>query len=426
MELVCIPKMVCKKYASMKIALVNYRYFFSGGPERYLFNIKEILEDYGHEVFPFSIKNDRNVSNDYEKYFLDMVDDEVYFTQSKKNLKTAIQSFFRMFYSFEAKKKFHRFLMDVKPDIVYIIQYHNKISPSIIFAAKQLKIPVVHRISDFQYMCPNALFYNDVKGICEDCLNKKSLNCIKYKCVFNSFVYSGIKLTAKKFHELLGVTKKIDAFVVPSAFTLNKLNQYGIPSAKLHHIPTFFNLKYSIPDVKYEPFILFIGRIEKLKGLMTLVKAFENTDRHLKIIGFSFDNYENEIKSYLKDKTHSIDFLGKKEFQEIIPFLSTCLCTIVPSEVYDNFPNVIIESFAFKKAVIATDIGSLPELVKNNETGLTFNYGSSEDLTKKIEYMFCNLEEAKRMGENAYQTLLHDYSPEKHYSLLIHLFDSLL
>ena len=44
----------------MKIALVNYRYFISGGPERYYFNIKEVLEQHGHTVVPFSIKNSRN------------------------------------------------------------------------------------------------------------------------------------------------------------------------------------------------------------------------------------------------------------------------------------------------------------------------------------------------------------------------------
>lgn len=53
----------------MKILLVNYRYFISGGPERYYFNIKEILEHNGHEVIPFSVKSMRNVPNDYEKYF---------------------------------------------------------------------------------------------------------------------------------------------------------------------------------------------------------------------------------------------------------------------------------------------------------------------------------------------------------------------
>ena len=63
----------------MKIILVNYRYFISGGPERYYFNIKEILERNGHVVIPFSVKNSRNFSSDYETYFLDRLDDEVYF-----------------------------------------------------------------------------------------------------------------------------------------------------------------------------------------------------------------------------------------------------------------------------------------------------------------------------------------------------------
>ena len=405
----------------MKIALVNYRYFVSGGPERYLFNIKTILEDNGHEVFPFSIKNSRNEANDYEKYFLDAVDDEVYFSQSKKSFLTVFKYLFRMFYSFEARKKMLRFLKDVQPDIVYILQYHNKISPSIISAARKLNIPVVHRISDFQYLCPNALLYNEVDGICEDCLNVKSWHCIQKKCVFNSSVYSFIKLMAKKLYELLRVTQKIDAFVVPSSFTLNKFLQYGIPAAKLHHIPTFYDSKMTVTDVKYEPYLLYVGRISKEKGLTTLIKAFENTDNKLKIIGFADNNYENELKSYLADKKHHIEFLGKKDFQEIIPYLSTCLCTIVPSEWYENFPNAILESFAFKKAVIATGIGSLPELVKNNETGFTFSYRSPEDLKKQVTYMLAHPDEARRMGENGYQTLYQQYSKEKHYVQLMKL-----
>ena len=409
----------------MKIVLVNYRYFFTGGPERYLFNIKEVLEDAGHEVFPFSVKNQNNIPNAYEKYFLDATDDKVYFAQSTKTFSSVIRYFFRMFYSFEARRKFYRFLKDVKPDIVYMIQYHNKISPSIVFAAKQLKIPVVHRISDFQYICPNALLYNDNNGICEDCLHGHTWHCVKYKCIMNSTVYSLIKLTAKKFHEMLGVTKKIDAFVIPSAFTLNKFVQYGIPPEKLFHIPTFFNTKDSDNAVTYEPFMLYAGRIEKHKGLMTLIKAFENTNHKLIITGFSNGDYEDELKSYLSNRNHHIEFHGKKDFHELAGLLSSCLCTIVPSEWYDNFPNAIIESFAYKKAVIASGTGSLPELVKENDTGLTFRVGSPDELKKKVEYMFSHPDEAKRMGENASRSLLRDYSKEQHYNKLISLFSAI-
>lgn len=410
----------------MKIVLVNYRYFISGGPERYYFNIKEILEKNGHEVIPFSIKSSRNLPNDYEKYFLDIVDDEVYFAQAKKSVKVILKSFTRMFYSFEAKRKFKQLLSDTKPDLVYIMQMHNKISPSIVDAAKEMHIPVVHRISDFQYMCPNALFYNDRKGVCEDCLKGKRLNCVKYRCVLNSPVYSAIKMAAKWLHDVMKVTKKINAFVVPSSFTLEKLQEYGIPENKLFHIPTFFNLKEDNPMVEYKPFILFVGRIEKQKGVMTLIKAFENTDYNLKIIGFSNDGYEDELKNYLKDKKHNIEFLGRKSFEEIVPYLKSCLCTTVPSEWYDNFPNVILESFAYKKAVIATNFGSLPELVHDNQTGLTFKYADIQDFKEKIKYMFEHECEAKLMGENGYNQILSSYSPVQHYNQLMKLFNQIV
>ena len=114
----------------MKIILVNYRYFFSGGPERYYFNIKELLEKNGHEVIPFSVKSSRNVPitvrgkdrPELEKYFLGKVDDEVYFAQSakKKSVRLIFKSFTRMFYSMEAKRKMMRLLRDEKPDLVYV------------------------------------------------------------------------------------------------------------------------------------------------------------------------------------------------------------------------------------------------------------------------------------------------------------------
>lgn len=410
----------------MKIVLVNYRYFVSGGPERYYFNIKEILEKHGHEVIPFSVKGSRNVQSDYERYYLEAVDDEVYFAKTKKSLGVIFKSFTRMFYSFEARTRFTELLQDVKPDIVYIMQFHNKISPSIIDSARKQNIPVVHRISDFQYMCPNALFYNETIGVCEDCLNGKLFSCIKYKCVLNSRVYSAIKVAAKCLHDVIHVTKKVDAFVVPSSFTLTKLQKYGISVEKLNHIPTFFNLKEESLQVKYEPYILFIGRIEKQKGLMTLVKAFANTKYNLKIIGFSNDGYINELGEYLRGKQHNIEFLGRMNFDEIIPYLLNCLCTVVPSEWYDNFPNVILESFAYKKAVIATNFGSLPELVKNNVNGLTFEYADVDSLRAKIEYAFENKSDIQKMGENAYQEIISKYSPANHYSILMELFGKVL
>lgn len=422
----------------MKIILVNYRYFISGGPERYYFNIKEILERNGHKVIPFSIKSSRNLPNDYEKYFLDIVDDEVYFAQAKKKTpKMILKSFTRMFYSLEAKRKMAQLIADEKPDLVYIMQMHNKISPSIVDAARKAGVPVVHRISDFQYMCPNALFYNDRTGVCEDCLKGKRWSCVKNKCVLNSTVYSGIKMMAKWMHDVMKVHRRVDAFVVPSEFTLGKLHEYGIPMEKLNHIPTFFNLKEVNPAVEYKPFVLFVGRIEKQKGLMTLVKAFEELPYELRIIGFSNDGYEDELKRYLGrpingdlnveestayGKKGNIHFLGRKSFEEIVPYLKSCMCTVVPSEWYDNFPNVVLESYAYKKAVIATDFGSLQYMIEEGKTGMKFKYANLDDLRRCVTFMLEHPDESSAMGENAYKLIETKYSPESHYEKLMEVF----
>lgn len=418
----------------MKIILVNYRYFFSGGPERYMFNIKQILESHGHEVIPFSVKSKRNEPCEYEKYFIEAVDDDVYYTKGKKSLKVIFKSFTRMFYSFEAKKNLKKLIADTNPNIVYVLQMHNKISPSIFYAAREMKVPIVHRISDFNYMCSNAIFYNDKKGICEDCIHGKRLSCITCKCVLDSPLYSGIKVCAKLFHDMIGVTKKVNAFVVPSEFTYEKLHEYGIPYEKLNLVSTFFNLKEKDPQVEYKPFVLYVGRIEKQKGLMTLVKTFEDLPYELKIIGFSEDGYEEKLKKYLGKKesatlygkNENIEFLGKMNFDEIAPYLKSCLCTTVPSEWYDNFPNSLIESYAFKKAVIATDFGSLQYMVKDGETGFKFKYADIEDFRDKIRWMFEHEEEAKKMGKNGYKLIDTVYSPETHYDRLMKIFNSVL
>ena len=159
---------------------------------------------------------------------------------------------------------------------------------------------------------------------------------------------------------------------------------------------------------------------------MTLVKAFEGTEYNLKIIGFSNDGYEDELKEYLKGKKHNIEFLGRKNFDEIVPYLKTCLCTVVPSEWYDNFPNVILESFAYKKAVVATDFGSLPELVKDSQTGLLFKYADINNLREKMKCMFDQKDRARKMGENGYSVLAMSYSPDVHYQQLLTLFGHLV
>ena len=111
----------------MRILLVNYRYFISGGPEKYMFNIKKMLEDNGHEVIPFSIHSNKNVETEYSKYFVEPIGsrDATYFEECKKTPKVIWQMLTRSIYSTEVEKAIKKEIKDVKPDLVYIIHFVN-------------------------------------------------------------------------------------------------------------------------------------------------------------------------------------------------------------------------------------------------------------------------------------------------------------
>ncbi len=164
----------------MRILIVNYRYYPAGGPEKYMFNITRLLEQHGHEVIPFSTHSSKNAKTPYEKYFVDSIGsgDAFHYDEYKKTPKVIAQLLSRSIYSIPVEKAIQREIRDVKQDIVYVLHFINKLSPSVIRGAKKMGVPVVARLSDYFLLCPRFDFLCD-KKICEDCLTKGYSSCIR-------------------------------------------------------------------------------------------------------------------------------------------------------------------------------------------------------------------------------------------------------
>lgn len=412
----------------MKILIINHRYFISGGPERYLFNIIELLKLKGHDVMLFSVQNKFNLPSKYSKYFLSPIGrgDEIYAHEyNKKDIKTIVKVLGRLFYSFEAKKKIFKLLDSEKPDILYVLNYQNKISCSIIDAAYKRNIPIVQRISDFGKICStNILYHYEKKIICEKCVEGSKINAIINKCVQNSYLNSIIKVVSFYIESILKIDRKISAYVIPSVFTITKFVAAGFSKEKIYHIPTYYNsnITNNIENIEYEDFLLYVGRVDPDKGIYTLIDAVSKSEYKLIIIGGTTSNYINILNKTFSINTDNIKFLGNLDFTKVSDYLKRCRATVVPSEWYDNFPNVILESYAFSKPVIASDIGSLKELVLDNYTGLRFKVKDSDDCLEKIKQYMSNAGLAKEHGNNGRQLLNEKYSGEIHYNKLMNVF----
>lgn len=412
----------------MRILLVNYRYFISGGPEKYMFNIKKMLEENGHEVIPFSIHSNKNVETEYSKYFVEPIGsrDATYFEECKKTPKVIMQMLSRSCYSFEVKKAVQREIKDEKPDLVYIIHFVNKLSPSVIKGAKELGIPVVLRLSDYFLLCPRFDFLCDRK-VCEECLTKGYKACLKKKCVKGSIAASLIRVLSMKLHDMMHIYDYVDAFITPSEFLKMKLIANGFQKDKITCIPTFTSSRTTIDEPIVGDYGLYFGRITEEKGVETVVRAYEKLpDRKVKIMGDDTTEEAARLKKYIKERNvKNIEFLGFKSGVELENVIKNARFTMIPSIWYDNLPNTALESFQYYKPVIASNMGSLPELVLDGVNGYLFDPYSPDELVEKIK-MLDDDELVIEMGNNSRKRLEDRFAPKTHYNALLNIFNSLV
>lgn len=225
----------------MKILIVHYRYFITGGPERYLFNIKSALEKRGCEIIPFSIKTSHNISSKYESYFAENIghSDSVYMDNYPKNIKVYWDLIFREFYSFRVKKKLKKLIKDTRPDICYLLAYKRTLSPSVIDACAELNIPIVNRLSDYNSICGAAHLYRD-GHVCDNCVKGSKKNCFTHRCMKGSTLFSLMRYLSILLHQKLHMDNKISNFICTNEFMRIQMHKDGYAANKLKLLPTFF------------------------------------------------------------------------------------------------------------------------------------------------------------------------------------------
>ena len=419
----------------MNILLTNYRYFISGGPERYLFNVKELFEEKQHKVIPFSVKHPKNLPTAYSEFFLSPLSDEeesVTFRQFKLTPKNLIKLFDRTFLSVEARRQIKRLLKSNDVDVAYTLHFLRWISPSILPELSRNNIPIVVRVSDFEYMCPGTHLLRN-GDICDICVGDKLWPSVKYKCVQNSFLLSLVHYASMSLYKHIGILEKIDAFVCPSQFTLGQMEKAGFSKRKLFHVPSFIDTQTIAPDFIPGRYILYSGRISPEKGVNVLLDAFEKYRRQngANTIPLYIIHTGGERVRYLEDRIKSdnlkeVVVLSGLSNQEFYSYVENAAFTVIPSLCYDNLPNVILESYAYGKAVIGSRRGSILELVQDGETGLLFEAGDSDDLADKMRWLADHPQECLNMGRGGRRLVEQEHNRELHYQRLMGVFSEVM
>lgn len=423
----------------MKILLVHYRYFISGGPERYLFNIKEALEQRGHKVIPFSIKTSRNVPSEYSKYFVDNIgkSDAIFVKDYPKTLKTYCDLVSREFYSWKVKYKLKKLIRKTRPDICYLLVYKRALSPGVIDACHEFGIPIVNRISDYNTVCGAGSLYHNGK-FCTKCFDDNDLSCVKNKCIKGSLLFSVMRYLSIKLLHLLAFDKKISAYICTNGFMEEMMVQRGYDEHKLNVIPTFFKEKelYQTLDKSNVPDgiikILYIGNIDESKGIYDLIDAIELLSHktvafRLYIVGGLHKEENDKVLSLLKEKEidRFVCFHPFRNDGRVFEYYLECNITVLPARWPENLPNTLVESLYFNRPVVVPRWGSF-KYTTNEKVAFYYEALSPSSLADTLYKIVLNHELVHSKSIECQNFFKDNYEETAHVCKLLSLFEHVI
>ena len=201
------------------------------------------------------------------------------------------------------------------------------------------------------------------------------------------------------------VVSKIPNIIAVSSQAKNVISE--MTQSKIHVIPNgidFEDIQKVQPHKSIEhPIILFIGNLEKLKDIDSLIKAIpiiKKSIPNIRVFIGGEGSEENKLKKLAKKLNieENVKFLGFASGDYKYSWYKTADLCVIPS-LYETFGIVCLEAMACGKPVVASNIGGIPFVVEDRETGLLFECGNAKDLAEKVIFLLQNEELREKMGE---------------------------
>lgn len=401
---------------TLRILNIGQNYRITGGSDRYMFSLAKLLEGHGHTVIPFAARHEKNEKSDWGAYFPEAID----FDSPKAS------QIGKFIFSKAAADNLARLIEVARPDIAHLHIYYGKITSSILPVLRRYRIPVVQTLHEYKTVCPVYTLLRNNGAICTDCSVGNYWRAVVHRCNRSSMARSLLSGIESYVSHAYGAIDLVDQFLTVSDFQRELLVKKGLPAAKTQTLHNFMDCSEIVSSTEKGEYFLFVGRIEREKGIFTLLEAMKRiTDTPLLIVGSgrAQDDVRRVIESQRLDH---VKLLGFKSGVELSELIRKAICVVVPSEWYETFGLVAIESFAHGRPVLASRIGGLPEVVEDGVTGKLFEPGNVEELQESLGWFVENKCRSTQMGEAARLRLEVKFSPSSHFRALDGIYRNLL
>ena len=278
-------------------------------------------------------------------------------------------------------KDIKRIIRKENIDVVHVHNTLNLVSPAVYYAALSCKVPVVQTVHNFRLLCPGATFYRD-GHICEDCVHHGLKCAIKHNCYRGSKAQTLVCVVNTWIHRMTGVYGKIN-YICLTEFNKQKLLELKqIKEDKVFVKPNFVESNETfIPEEQRKDQFVFAGRLDKLKGIDILLKAWKQMGAKApKLIVCGTGPMEKWCKEFAKSNKLNVEFKGCVPNAEVLKIVASSKALVLPTQWYEGFPMSIVEAFSVGTPVICSDLGNAGSIVEEKITGFKFQYNESDSL----------------------------------------------
>jgi len=299
--------------------------------------------------------------------------------------------------------KIKTIIEEIKPDVLH---HHNiaGFGSSILNYVGNKTFYTAH---DYWIFCPMANLMKKDGSLCNG----------HFSCCACPLLYKRPPQIWRYRSNVNSILGKIDIVIAPSTYMKERLLDFGIRK-NVEVIPNFILDTETEGEAPYDfPYFLFVGVIERHKGVLDLVKTYasikEQINANLMIVGTG--SLDEKLHRIIKDSgSDKIKLLGRVNDRELTTLYKNALAVVIPSIWPENNPYVAIEALVHGTPIIVSNIGGLPEIAEKGNMPI---FNNSQELISCFKMM----EKGQITYKNPRRIYEEYYSPNSFITRYFHL-----
>jgi glycosyltransferase involved in cell wall biosynthesis len=294
-----------------------------------------------------------------------------------------------------------------------VIHFHNVSlvgGPGVLACGRGIKLYTPH---EYWLVCPTHVLFRYHRA-----------PCVKPHCFTCTLSY-GRPPQWWRYTDLLPRSlEHLDALLAPSLFSRDVHLRAGF-RVPIEHLPLFIQPPEPRPsapparDARGLPYFLFAGRLEKIKGLHTLLPVFRRWTR-ARLLVAGEGGWESHLRDMARD-CPTVEFVGFRTRSQLDDLYRHAMALIVPSVNFEVGPLVALEALAHGTPVIGRNIGSISEAV--TDTGAGFTYDDDAGLLKALDRLMDEPGLRSTLGERGREGFQRSWTPDAHLDRYLGLID---